>query len=59
MCMTSSLVRNSGYFVTNRLIMVVCFIAKSSHVTTIILKDRRTVSAKWCTTICLPEVSDE
>jgi len=39
--------------------MVASFFAKSGHVATVALKDRRTVNADWYTTICLPEVIDE
>lgn len=39
--------------------MVACFFAKTGHVATISLVDRKTVNADWYTTICLPEVFDE
>lgn len=39
--------------------MVASFVAKSGHVGTICLEDRRTVNAEWYTTICLPEVIAE
>jgi len=39
--------------------MVASFIAKSGHVATICLEDRKTVNADWYTTICLPEVIAE
>jgi [histone H3]-lysine36 N-dimethyltransferase SETMAR len=39
--------------------MVASFVAKSGHVATICLEDRKTVTAEWYTTICLPEVIAE
>ena len=36
--------------------MVATFVSKSGHVATIPLEDRRTVTANWYTTICLPQV---
>lgn len=39
--------------------MVATFVAKSGHVATICLQDRRTVNADWYTTVCLPEVIAE
>lgn len=39
--------------------MVASFVAKSGHVATICLEDRKTVNADWYTTICLPEVIAE
>lgn len=39
--------------------MVATFVAKSGHVATIALEDRRTVKADWYTTICLPAVISE
>lgn len=39
--------------------MVASFVAKSGHVATICLDDRKTVNADWYTTVCLPEVIAE
>lgn len=39
--------------------MVATFVAKSGHVATIELEDRRTVTAEWYTTVCLPQVIAE
>lgn len=39
--------------------MVATFVAKSGHVATIVLEDRKTVNADWYTTVCLPEVIGE
>ena len=36
--------------------MVACFFGKSGHVATILLKDRRTVTADWYVQHCLPKV---
>lgn len=36
--------------------MVATFVSKSGHVATIPLQDRRTVTADWYTTVCLPQV---
>lgn len=36
--------------------MVATFISKSGHVATVPLEDRRTVTADWYTSVCLPEV---
>ena len=39
--------------------MVALFVAKGSHVATIVLEDRKTVNANWYTTVCLPQVITE
>lgn len=39
--------------------MVACFFAKTGHVATVPLEQRRTVNSEWYTTICLPEVFGE
>lgn len=39
--------------------MVATFVAKTGHVATIALEDRRTVNAEWYTTVCLPQVVAE
>lgn len=36
--------------------MVATFVGKTGHVETIELEDRRTVTAEWYTTVCLPQV---
>lgn len=39
--------------------MVASFVSKSGHVSTVCLEDRKTVTADWYTTVCLPEVIAE
>ena len=39
--------------------MIACFIGYTRHVTTVALKDRRTVNTNWYTTICLSEIINE
>jgi len=39
--------------------MVASFVAKTGHVATICLEDRKSVNADWYTTVCLPEVIAE
>lgn len=39
--------------------MVASFVAKGGHVATIVLEDRKTVTADWYTTVCLPQVITE
>lgn len=39
--------------------MVASFVSKTGHVATIPLQERRTVTANWYTTVCLPEVIRE
>ena len=35
--------------------MIACFFAKFGHVPTILLEDRKTVTADWCVNHCLPK----
>ncbi|CAH2010580.1 unnamed protein product [Acanthoscelides obtectus] len=39
--------------------MVATFVSKAGHIATIPLNEQRTVTAEWCTTICLPKVITE
>ncbi|GBP35898.1 hypothetical protein EVAR_23147_1 [Eumeta japonica] len=39
--------------------MIVSFLNKTGHVTTVALENCRTVNSDWYTTICFPEVIDE
>ena len=36
--------------------MVATFFSTSSHLATVVLEDQRTVTAKWLTEVCLPQV---
>lgn len=39
--------------------MIAAFFSINGYVATVPLEDRKTVTADWYTTICLPEVIDE
>ena len=38
--------------------MVACFVAKTGHVTTILLVQQRTVTGEWYANNCLPQVQE-
>ena len=39
--------------------MVASFFCQSGHVVTVPLQDRRTVTAEWYLTVCLPKVVEK